>query len=86
MRTILAIFHAIFGDRPAERAGKAFMNYFNSEKCPPAVRQDIELNVIYWDAWLDGAHFESTDDFFDCMDFYFAAHRRKLAAEEEEKK
>ena len=60
MNIITTIFRAIFGDRVAERTGKAFLKYFGGEECPPEVRQDIELGLIYYDAKLERA--ENVDE------------------------
>jgi len=74
----MSIITAIFGDRVAERAGNAFLDYYASEKCPPEVRRDIDLAMIYYNAWFARRDFDDDDKFFEHMDVYLDVRRREI--------
>ena len=49
------IFTAIFGDRYAQKFGRALLEYFESEVFPKELLQYPELNVLYCELQYDKA-------------------------------
>lgn len=75
------IFTAIFGDRYAEKYGRALLKYFAREDFPKELLQYPELNLLYCEFRFDKARrsgSSSDEELIACLDAMLAMRRKEL--------